>query len=399
MSHARLGPSNKRWPHCPGSVREEAAYPNVSGAAAIDGTGSHLLLELCMLRGDQAAVYVGDLIGVNHEDNRAGWMVNIDRAERVQVALDYINRRVAELTAEYPDCVVKVHSESQSNPGEKYGRDDWWGTVDITITAIDFDDKIHFIEVCDYKDGRTYVDASGNSQLVSYLAGKLPDYDVACRMSIVQPKTEPKVRWSSVTQSAVVRTDADKLAKAAALTDDPDAPLVPGKHCEDFCSHKKNCNAMSKTAVNVLPTESSLFERINDTFGDVTVLDDKKLAELADARAGLESVFDKVEAEIQRRIEAGQHVSGYAMRPGRSANAWNVSEEEVVKMLKGRKLKQDVIYPAKLISPAQVLKLDTLTKEQKDKISKQYISNVAGALKLTKVANAADVFADVITFL
>jgi hypothetical protein len=376
-------------------VREEAAYPDIAGAAAVDGTGSHLLLELCLLRGVSAQSFVGEIIGVNHEDQRAGWMVNIDRAERVQVALDYIGRRVAELQLAYPDCAIKVQAETQSNPGEKYGRDDWWGTVDVTITAVEFDDTINFIEVCDYKDGRTCVDASGNSQLVSYLAGKLPDYDVGCRMSIVQPKTEPKVRWSSVNHSSVVMREADKLFVAAVATDNPDAPLIPGKHCEDFCKHKANCTAGSKKAIAAVP-QGSLFESITSTFGDVTLLDDKKLTELADARAGLESVFDKVEAEIQRRIEAGQHVSGYAMRPGRSSNAWNVPEEEVVKMLKGRKLKLDDIYPSKLISPAQVLKLGALTNEQKDKISKQYISNVAGALKLTKVVN---VFEDLITFL
>ena len=66
-SHARLSPSNTRWPKCPGSVREEAAYPDVSGEAAIDGTGSHLLLELCLQNGVRAATYDGQIIGANHD--------------------------------------------------------------------------------------------------------------------------------------------------------------------------------------------------------------------------------------------------------------------------------------------------------------------------------------------
>jgi len=63
-THARLNcSSSERWQNCPGSIREEEVYPNISGAAAIDGTGSHLLLELCLKSGRKAASYVGEVIG------------------------------------------------------------------------------------------------------------------------------------------------------------------------------------------------------------------------------------------------------------------------------------------------------------------------------------------------
>ena len=66
-THARLSPSNARWPNCPGSVREEASYIDVAGAAAIDGTGSHLLLEMCLDNAVPAIVYDGQVIGANDE--------------------------------------------------------------------------------------------------------------------------------------------------------------------------------------------------------------------------------------------------------------------------------------------------------------------------------------------
>ena len=52
-AHAKLSPSKRhRWAACPGSIREEAAYPDErSGAAAIDGTHSHTLLEHCVKAG------------------------------------------------------------------------------------------------------------------------------------------------------------------------------------------------------------------------------------------------------------------------------------------------------------------------------------------------------------
>ena len=63
MSHARLSPSAAhRWSKCPGSVQEEAKYPDVSGDAAVDGTGSHLLLELCILNDKKAVDFEGQII-------------------------------------------------------------------------------------------------------------------------------------------------------------------------------------------------------------------------------------------------------------------------------------------------------------------------------------------------
>ena len=64
--HARLSPSNHRWPHCAGSVREESNYPDIAGEAAIDGTGSHILLELSLINNVKASHYDKLIIGDNN---------------------------------------------------------------------------------------------------------------------------------------------------------------------------------------------------------------------------------------------------------------------------------------------------------------------------------------------
>jgi hypothetical protein len=97
-------------------------------------------------------------------------------------------------------------------------------------------------------------------------------------------------------------------------------------------------------------------------------------------------VFDKVDGEITARLENGDSVPGYALQPGRGSNVWNDSEENIAKMLKGRRLKKEQIYPPKLISPAQVMKLDCLDDKQKARIEKDFITYKAGKTKLTKVA-------------
>lgn len=408
--HARLSPSNLRWPLCPGSVREEAAYPDISGEAAIDGTGSHLLLEMCLNNDYTPDFYDGRVIGANHPEKPDGWLIGADRIERVQMCINYINRRRTELMKEYPGAQITVQEESRADPGGMHGRTDWWGTVDVTITVM-LDGQCLFLEVIDFKDGRGWVAVQDNTQLISYAGGKLRPFVASgpqlvrpfhpervphgVRLTIVQPKTQPPVRYEDYTTSHVM--DAlDGLAIAADRTDKPDAPLVAGKHCQ-WCKHKPNCTAQSEESLEVLKMTTdvvtqggqSLFELVENVINDVESMDTQRLVELADARAGIESAFDRVEAELTARLEQGQDVDGYALKPGRASRVWNEDEETIVKMLKNRKLKAADIYPPKLASVAQIEKNPNLTPEQKEKIMSEYVTTVAGALKLTKVQRRA----------
>lgn len=420
--HARLGPSNHRWPHCPGSVREEANYPDTSGEAAIDGTGSHLLLEMCLENNVMAMQYDQQIIGTNHPDHSSGWLVGIERVNRVQMCLDYIQRRVTELKAEHHSCSVTVESESKSDPGGMFGRDDWNGTCDITLVCRhNLTGDVKFIEVIDYKDGRGWVHVKDNSQLLAYLAGKMRPYVASgpdlvrpfypanvenCRMTIVQPKTNPVVRYQCSTRpddnfsSTYVMDKTIELSNAARRTDDPNAPCISGKHCQWCKANPKrggHCVTATEKSIQVVTTMSNTvevqadipaFEYISKAVADPKSLTSDQLSELLSAKDALMVAFDKCETEIKERIESGQHVSGYAMQPGRMSKKWSESEDEIVKKLKSRKLKLDDIYPKKLISPAAVLKLDKLTDAQKKKIESDLISEVAGKLTLKKVAHS-----------
>lgn len=409
--HARLGPSNARWPNCPGSVREEANYIDVPGEAAIDGTGSHLLLEMCMENNVPAIQYDQQIIGANHPEHPGGWLVGIERINRVQMCLDYVKRRVEELKAEYPDSVVTVAAESKSNPGKAFGRDDWWGTCDITITCLR-EGVVLFLEVVDYKDGKGWVNAKNNTQLISYLFGKMAPYiDEAlayikgCRMTIVQPKTNPVIRYQCSTRTedgltpASVVDEAAKLNLAAAATDDPNAPCFSGKHCQ-WCkanpkrgghcvtATEKSIQVVTDMSTNLVSPSLPMFEQVSKVISDPKSLTSDQLSELLSAQDALMTAFDACKEEIQRRIEAGEHVSGYAMQAGNCSRKWNEPEEEIVKKLKSRKLKLDDIYPKNLISPAAAMKLTKLTDAQKKRIEADLITEVAGKLTLKKVAHS-----------
>lgn len=417
-AHARLGPSNHRWPNCPGSVREEARFPGDGGSseAAIDGTGSHLLLELAMEQACFADDFIGELIGVNHRDKPGGWLVDDERAKRVQMCLDYIDRRVSELEEQHPDAEVKVEAESRADPGGMWGRDDYWGTVDITITVTQ-GGLCLFLEVVDYKDGRGYVSEKGNTQLLSYLIGKARPFIASgpdlvrpfnygkvggYRCTIVQPKTNPVIRYEDLDPSQVEEAAA-RLERASGATDDPDAPLITGDWCQWCRANPKrggDCNAHTQQSIETMKELTndvtaegggqSLFEQVNNIMTDVAAFTNEQLSELASARAGIEAAFDKVEEEMVLRIEQGQEVPGYAMKPGRSSKVWNEDEETIVKALKGRRLKQADIFPPKLLSPAQMMKSENLTDEQKKKLSDKYVTVKAGAMKLSKVARGEE---------
>jgi len=407
--HARLSPSNHRWPYCPGSVREEAVYPDTTGDAAVDGTGSHILLEISLINDVPAKHYDQLIIGSNHEDRPNGWLVDLERCARVQICLDYVTRRKKELKELFPGCTVNVQAESKSNPGAFAHREDWWGTCDITIVARSKNEDVLFMEVVDYKDGRGYVSEKWNSQLVAYLFGKMINVntyadipDIGMRMTIVQPKTNTPIRYMCSTRAddnlnkETMMKKVKWLIERTDATDDPDAPLIPGKHCQ-WCKHNPKrggtCTASTEKSIGVIMTtdiavvgNEGLLDIIHQAVSDVKSMTPDQLAKVADAEDGFKAAFDKVKKEIQERIETGVEVPGYAMLPGRVSKVWSEDEETIAKKLKAKKMKKDDIYPSKLISPAAALKHPSLTPIQKKKIAEELISEVAGKMTLKKVS-------------
>jgi len=383
MKHARLGLSNSRWPLCFGSVREEAAYPDVPGDAAIDGTGSHLLLELTAHLG-KCNQYLGQTIGVGHEDKPEGWLVDQDRIHRVNDCLAYIQRRITEMGG------AAVHTERRSNPGAMFGRDDWWGTTDISLIGITH--KV--IEIIDYKDGRMVVSADDNSQLLGNAIGVchenritgVDDYTV--RMTIVQPRTSPVIRYTEMNLFQLGAA-AERLHIAAVLTDDPTAPLIAGSHCT-WCKHGRagNCPAQSSIAMEGLQTimtdtvgQTSMIEAIKSGQIAPGTMSESQIAAILDVGKVVTKLVKQVEEEALSRLQAGSTIPGYEIGTGRSSREWSDDEDIVAGKLKGMRFKKDEIYPSKLVTPAQAEKKEDLSERQLANMA-QMIVSVAGKAKV-----------------
>ena len=410
-AHAQLSPSKRsRWALCPGSIREEAKYPEqASGPAAIDGTHSHTLLEYCIDNRVDALSYVGASL-IDHEGE---FIVTNERAVRVQVALDYICGKSGD-----------VLSETKVDPAHLLGRDDLSGTVDVQIINGDT------LELIDYKDGMGVVSAEGNLQLEQYAYGVLAGYKLPVNgtypfkyvtMTIIQPKLALRgmnpITSHTVTVASLMG-NMGTIIKQAAATDDPDAPLVPGESQCKFCRAKGSCaalasNVMKEIGIMFQPTVMQPLNMAQQSANkDPSTMDDAQIAQIMEAAPLMRQLLEGVEKEALRRLESGGSIPGLKLVNGRGSRAWALPEEEMATKLIKMGIPKGAIYETKLVSPAKAEKLTwakrdgtqvQLTERQLKTMENEYVAKLAGKLTVAHesdsrpavIKNAAPMFSAV----
>lgn len=416
-THAQLSPSKRhRWALCPGSVREEAKYPEErSGPAAIDGTHSHTLLEHCIKAGLADPTL---MVGVRLMDDEGEFVIDADRAARVKTAIEYVKSRVAEFNG-----MAEVIAETRVDPQWFTHRDDLSGTVDIQIIGGGV------LEIVDYKDGMAEVPAEGNLQLEQYALGKLAEcrkgYNVPdqypwheVRMTIIQPKLAlrggtPITTWTVPVSELLTKISV--LVDQARATDNPDAPLIPGDSQCKYCRAKGACSAL---AGNVMKEVGIMFQPVVTETLDVAQqsadkdpaqMDDQQIRQIMEAAPLMRQLLEAVEKEALRRLEAGQSIPGLKLVNGRGSRTWALPEEEMAKKLVKMGIPKTAIYETKLVSPAKAEKLVwekrdgtkvSLTPRQMSRMEQEYVSKMAGKLTVVPesdsrpavVKNAAPMF-------
>lgn len=414
--HAQLSPSKRhRWALCPGSIREEAKFPDDrSGPAAIDGTHSHTLLEHCI---DAGLIDPTTQVGELFADDDGEFKVDADRAARVKIAVDYIRERSM-------SGMFKVISEERVDPKHLLGRDDLSGTVDCQIIGDDW------IELIDYKDGMGVVSAEGNMQLEQYAYGVLAGYKLPVNveypvkriiMTIIQPKLALKGMKAITSWERDVRdmlTSLGTIVVQAAATDAPDAPLVPGESQCKFCKAKGSCAAL---ASNVMKEVGIMFQPVVTQTLDVAqqsadkdpaTMDDQQIRQIMEAAPLMRQLLEAVEKEALRRLEAGTPIPGLKLVHGRGSRAWALPEEEMAEKLVKMGIPKTAIYETKLVTPAKAEKLTwekrdgtkvSLTDRQLKRMEQEYVAKLAGKLTVVPesdsrpavITNAAPMFSAV----
>jgi len=383
MSHATLSPSKRvRWSACPGSVREECAYPEQpSGPSAIDGTHSHTLLEHCIRAGCADPT---TMVGVIMRDHEGEFIVDADRAARVKIAIDYIARRGENAV---------VAAEMRVDPQWLTARTDLAGTVDVQIHHL----GERWLEIIDYKDGMNDAWDSALLQMEQYAVGVLSQFQAASPdqypfdkviLTVIQPKLALKggaaIRSVEYSIARVLGEVVEAIVAQAAATDAPDAPLVPGEKQCKYCAHRGACSALATQALQVVDRVDL---SVSAADKDPTTMTDEQIVQIMEAAPLMRQLLDGVEKEAQRRLEAGVPIPGLKLVNGRTSRSWRLSEDEMAEKLVKLGIPKGAIYETKLVSPAKAEKLTwkkrdgtevQLSKRQLDLLDKEYVAKTLG---------------------
>jgi len=352
-AHSTLSPSKRhRWGACPGSVREERAYPEErSGPAAINGTHTHSLLDHCVREG---LIDPNSMVGIKMSDHDGEFFVDADRAARVRVAIEYI-------TENSLGGLVPVLSEQRVDPSYLLSRTDLGGTVDVQIHGTDV------WEIIDYKDGMNDAWDSAILQMEQYAVGALAGLKIpvnmpypmqTVRLTVIQPKLALKGLPAVRSQDYSVRRILDDVAKTivvqAAATDAPDAPLIPGEKQCRYCRHKGACAALAGQALSVIDAGDL---SVSAADKDPTKMSDDQIVRILEAAPLMRQLIDGVEKEAQTRLENGATIPGLKLVLGKGARSWKLPEAEMAERLVKMGIPKGEVYEEKLVSPAKAEKL------------------------------------------
>lgn len=376
---------------CPGKRALEADIHDSTNEHAASGTASHQLLTWALRFKRDASYWVNTTINLDAGGRviRAmdvntpvfySYKIDRERADRVQIAIDYVRETMA------LDDKAVLLVDRKVNYARWLGveRDTAWGTLDIAIVL----PTLRRLHAPDYKDGRGYVsvgnDEDGpNDQVALYALGVLDDptvdYDIDdVVLGIIQPRLDDKPLTYQLSVEALqiwareVAQPAVRTAQSAVMTfhkkgdavtrlEWEETFLKPGDKQCTFCKAQATCPALRDDigqsmhgAPMATPDDFAVAEF-------VPVTHDVSGAWLAAVHAKADRALDffkSVDAEIERRLMLDpESVPGYKLVAGKQGNRSWSSEEEAEKVLKSMRLKDADMYDFKLISPTSAEKL------------------------------------------
>ena len=333
-AHAKYSPSKAElWMNCPGGLAADAQFPDKPSSHAEWGTAAHELTAECLITGGVAHASLGHRMGNSIE-------VDQEMVEAVQFCVDRVREMAhgsAVLIEQRVDFSLWAAGVAEQS-----------GTLDAGW--IDGDELV----VVDHKFGRgVAVDARENKQLRIYALGMLQANDPAglverVRLVILQPRNGGVSEWSCTVDELLAFGEEVKAAIARAEA--PDAPRVPGpKQCQ-WCKAKGTCPELAaKVEAETLADFASLTPPAT-TFGD----------DLPQKMAMVDLVEDwckAVRAEAERRLLAGEAVTGWKLVQGRNgARKWS-DPVEAEAALKAMRVPHDKMYDYSVISPTSAEKL------------------------------------------
>lgn len=419
------------WMRCPPKLAAERGLTDSGSDYAAEGTAAHELASWVLedfVNGNPrpAAKYIGRTIPVESRT----FVVDDTMAGHVQTYADNVLARI-ENFKHRGAASVELLVEVRVDYSAFLGQPDSFGTSDVVL-LVEWPDGAWQIDVDDLKYGMgVKVYAERNEQMMLYALGACDQFSAivgnikTVSMAIHQPRIGHLDEWECSYEDLLAFAEEAKIAAQAAANcidvgaaNLPIGAFAPGEKQCRFCKAKGTCRALAQ---QVLQTVNADFEDldalplavevrtsvvgdfIRPAVADLKEADEAHLDALFPSLDLIDSWVKGVRQAIEHRALAGAQFTNCKLVQGkRGARAWT-APEEVERVLKGMRLKNEQMYEYKLISPTTA---ETLLKEQPKRWNKlqALIGQADGKLSVAAASDKrpaivvkppADDFADV----
>jgi hypothetical protein len=384
IAHSKRGPSTAhRWRKCPASVRASAGHPNTAGIEAAYGTVFHDFAADCLEMGLEPHGFVGD----GMEVEGFGWLeFDHEMADNMLAGLDLLWAMETDTTT--------LLVEKRVSLAEWVGEGEF-GTTDAAL----LDPANWTITVFDWKYGQGVpVHPEENDQAILYALGTWSDIardmfaeearrrgidpdrnaswaeDIKVQVMIEQPRA-PGGGGTWVTTMGHLLREGRRIREDAALTEDPDAPFVPGEKQCNFCpaARYNTCEARARWLTDLMGLE---FDDLDTDFmvGEESVLrramTPEQRSQVLLSKGTIEKYLKQLQEEAYKDAEMGREVPGMKMVAGRRGKRSFVDPVRAEVILK-KNLGDEAFLPRALISPPQLEKL--VGKKQYREVYARYV--------------------------
>lgn len=366
--HALLSPSSaNKWVACAAAPAAELqAEKEILNIYAAEGTAAHFLASECL---DQGGFKLGDCTGlviyINNEGEACWEEPEGSYYFKFHITSDYVKHIDAYLGAlqEFvgEDGILMPEQRLDISPitGEK----DAGGTSDAVVI------RGTELQIHDLKYGMRSVDAHENRQLIIYAAAALEEYSFmydidTITLVIHQPRVfdNPSVHTLTLEEFQLL-LEPIKVAAALALdvlnVPDPFEYAFAGSHCSDnYCKARLTCPVLLREVENATDEAEQFLGDLAAGFGDVTATVEegedflRRLGDLAAKIPMVESWCKDVMGRVTAEVLNGSKVPGFKAVLGKKGNRSWTSEQEFADTIKGMRIKRELVYVEKPVSPA-----------------------------------------------
>lgn len=364
MAHAKLSPSSaNRWLNCPASVIVSEGITDKGSSYALEGTAAHFLASEA-LQGEfpvHQQLYSLIIVAPNGDCEIVPPSARITGSNHrtVQIDLDMINN--VSNYIEYVRGIVRdtggtLFVEQSLGIGHLTGEPNAKGTSDTVILT---DNELIIIDL-KYGMG-VKVDAENNQQLMLYALAALNEYDfyadfTQARLVIHQPRLNHVSEWTiSIDDLQAFGEQVKRAANYIATLD------VDSITDDDFCVSDDTCK-FCKALPTCPQAQKEVFEAIANDFDDLTddsgdELENDRLAECYGKLDFIKTWCKAIEQATFDKLAKGENVEGFKLVEGRAGSRKWADESEAENLMKSMRIKVDLMYDKKIISPTSAERL------------------------------------------